>query len=230
MIQRAASSGLSGPLSAPFPQIRIRMMHSATDQARKGTNEAGLGLGISTRVGKTVVQLAGLPPNATPADVRRMAAKYQVIEGFEVRMRYNRYRFAERATLHFTYPWHAHEAAERLDKVELATYLIHAYARVPNGEDEGALKSQTTDRGRTVILKGLKKGLTVGGLKERLLAEQFQLSSTDGSIIKLPWDTTEMTKWLVHLESVSEAHRLVRQYHMTVMEGEEQPMRAQILY
>ena len=101
-------------------------------------------------------------------------------------MRYNRYRFTERATLHFTYPWHAREAAERLDKTELVTYLIHAYTRVPSEEDEEALRLQT-DRGRTVILKGLKKGLSLGSLKEALLAEQFQLSTSDGSVIKLPW-------------------------------------------
>ena len=103
-----------------------------------------------------------------------------------VRMRYNRYRFTERATLHFTYPWHAREATERLDKKELATHLIHAYTRVPNGQDEEALGSQT-DRGKTVILKGLTKGLSARDLKGALLAEQFQLSTSDGSIIKLPW-------------------------------------------
>ena len=100
-------------------------------------------------------------------------------------MRYSRYRFTERATLHFTFPWHAREAAERLDRVELATYSLHAYSRVPSSDDEETLRSQT-DRGKTVILKGLKKGLSSGGLREALLAEQFQLSSSDGSVIKLP--------------------------------------------
>ncbi|KAF8333933.1 uncharacterized protein EI90DRAFT_3121317 [Cantharellus anzutake] len=140
---------------------------------------------VSKTAGKTVVQLVGLPPHATPADIRRMAAKHQVDEGFEVRMRYNRYRFAEKASLHFTHNWLAREAAERLDNAELATYRLHAYSRMLNQDDEDALKS-LQNRGRTVILKGLKKGLSNASLKDALLSEQFQLVSSDGSIIRLP--------------------------------------------
>ena len=75
-----ARSELYRPLFISCP----RMIHSAIPMVDQDSTKVGDEGGIrSPTRAKTVVQLVGLPPHVTPADIRRMAAKNQVDGGFE---------------------------------------------------------------------------------------------------------------------------------------------------
>ncbi|KAF8481529.1 hypothetical protein JB92DRAFT_3037493 [Gautieria morchelliformis] len=204
---------------------------------------------------KTTVVLRNVPRTALVSDVRRLLLKNQVENVQNVYIDHHRFLPVGKAFVTFAHPSHVQPAFHQLRTAQMSgfpldvvlTHTLHdtpGRSRGVKGRDSAVNRGVTTgngpdagvrERGRNVVVWGLPGKLTVEGLKEHL--RSFRLAGSvngEKDVIKLAPDgrATFTSRYYVRTISVSEAHRLVRQLHMTryTRAGPEYTMRARVVY
>ncbi|KAF8522301.1 hypothetical protein BU17DRAFT_44846 [Hysterangium stoloniferum] len=189
---------------------------------------------------KTVLLLRNIPRTALNSDIRRMLDRHEIENVKAVHKTYVRFLPEGKAHVAFETPEQADMAAKRLRNATMSgspvqPMLTHV-ADVPatrsrgaKGREEAAARgcitgtgpdAGVTDRGRGVVLWGLPGRMTVDELKE-LLLRGFSLmdgEAAKGNVVLIEPDgrtQSSTSRHYVRLDSIAEAHRLVRQLHMT---------------
>ncbi|KII88588.1 hypothetical protein PLICRDRAFT_110952, partial [Plicaturopsis crispa FD-325 SS-3] len=190
------------------------------------------------------VQLRNLPPTAIPADLRRVITRERIENVNSVMLDYNRFAPTGRAYFTVTHPDFLRPCIKALQNASVSSIPITAQsAPSPNdapptrtrgakGRAEAVQRSIITGNGpnggiwgneKCVVMWGLPGKLEADALKKHLA--DFTLASSEGGqreVIRLDGAYFSLySRHLVRLESVAEAHRLVRQKHMTYYEREE---------
>ncbi|KAJ7489841.1 hypothetical protein B0H11DRAFT_1859835 [Mycena galericulata] len=186
------------------------------------------------------IQLSNVPQTATPADLRRLITRAQVQGVEHAAIYYRRFEASGRAYLQLTHPDFLLPNLDALEKVTISG--VHVVAepinRAPATEREllngNGLSSELDSNGKNVVVWGLPK--TAGPELLDQLMQDFSFPPGEPYIFKTPIPTgfTLASRFLVRLASVSEAHRLVRQLHMTNYRpdvyGAKHPIRARVIY
>ncbi|KAG5647204.1 hypothetical protein DXG03_001163 [Asterophora parasitica] len=206
-------------------------------------------------IGRRHITLTGVPNLTTPADIRRaVAKKLQGVENVEID--YNRFRPSGRALITLTRPEYLRDNLRELQKFTLCgipvrsngVHISDGVAERPRsrgnkGRAQAAERGAITGNGlhghfpnahRNVVMWGLPGRLEPKDLENAL--HDFKLAKSqkgEMTIVKvaIPHDRFSMfSRFLVTMSSVSEARRLVRQFHMTSWAGGKQLIRAQVLH
>ncbi|TFY72389.1 hypothetical protein EVG20_g612 [Dentipellis fragilis] len=180
------------------------------------------------------VRLNGLPRTATPADIQRLLRRHQVEHVSDVGLDYKRFwstggayvslasqeaqRFALRAMRNVTFFTKTVTSAETP-----APQGPPPRTRGVKGRENAATRGAITGTGerggiweteKSVILAGLPGKANVNEVRGML--KGYKLANGTAQIVKLDRiDDSVCSRVLVRLNSVSEAHRLVRNIHMT---------------
>ncbi|KAJ7470626.1 hypothetical protein FB451DRAFT_345769 [Mycena latifolia] len=203
----------------------------------------------------TQIELSNLPRTATPADLRRLILRGQVQGVEHASIEYHRLEPTGRAYLQLTQPEFLLPNLDALEKVSISG--VHPVAEPsdrPAMSDQingNGLGSELDSNGTCVVIWGLPKSIRPEALDK--LFQGFSFPQGEPYIFKMPRLAalaflrpssktstpspqlfTFTSRFLVRLDSVSEAHRLVRQLHMTswnpVQHGTKYPMRARVIY
>ncbi|KAI0725159.1 hypothetical protein C8Q72DRAFT_877568 [Fomitopsis betulina] len=205
----------------------------------------------------TFILADNVPRSAIPADLKRVCAKYKVENVTDVSLDFYRFQSTGRAWLTLSSPNHMQHALKAMQGAVLSGKTLGATpaddpseavtrTRGVKGRLEAAERGLYTGngpngmsgRGKGVVLYGLPGKLTPGGLHTYL--RNFKLASAEAGqheIVKLDTPNIRLTlksRFYVRLNSVAEAHRLVRELHMTFFERNiyenKYPLRAQVVY
>jgi len=190
---------------------------------------------------KTVLLLRNIPRTALNSDIRRMLNQHEIENVKAVHKTYIRFLPEGKAHVAFETPEQADIAVKRLRNATMSgspvqpilTQVVDVPAtrsRGAKGREEAAARgcitgtgpdAGVTDRGKGVVLWGLPGRMTADELKELLSFKGFFLmdgETAKGNVVLIEPDgrTQSLTsRHYVRLESIAEAHRLVRQLHMT---------------
>ncbi|KAF8894678.1 hypothetical protein BD779DRAFT_1502349 [Infundibulicybe gibba] len=204
------------------------------------------------------IELSNVPRSATPADIRRAIARAKLQGVSDVAIDYHHFMPTGRALLTLTKAGYLRDNLRALENLSIAGLPVSADPKLITQETpvrrRGAKgRAEAVERG-VVIGVGPNGGIandekhvTIWGLPGKLgpesvneLVRDFKLASADlrkPDIIKVPapeGQFTMVSRFLVTMESVSEAHRLVRhlhlQYYKPDLYGEKFPLRARIVY
>ncbi|KAJ6455713.1 hypothetical protein C8R45DRAFT_1111240 [Mycena sanguinolenta] len=194
--------------------------------------------------GATQIELSNVPVTATPADLRRLVSRAQVQGVKDVAIDYQNLTPTGRAYLQLTHTDFLSPCLDVLGKFTISG--VHPIAAPSNrppisAQLEGnGLSSELDSNGRYVTLWGLPRTLNEYELDSQVLAGRFSFPPGEPYIFKMPppFKTTRsftiFGRFLVRLASVSEAHRLVRELHMTYYWPEEHktkyPIHARVIY
>ncbi|KAJ7273579.1 hypothetical protein B0H12DRAFT_1090075 [Mycena haematopus] len=194
--------------------------------------------------GATQIVLSNIPPTATPADLRRLVHRAQVQGVEDVAIDYDNLTPTGRAYLQLTHPDFLLPSLDILEKFTISG--VHPIAepsdRLPmSAQLEGnGLSSELDSNGRYAVVWGLPKAVSPPQLDRQLLAGRYNFPLGEPYIFKMPPRSntprsfTRFGRFLVRLASVSEAHRLVREVHMTYYWPEELKteylLRARVIY
>ncbi|KIM87022.1 hypothetical protein PILCRDRAFT_64078, partial [Piloderma croceum F 1598] len=185
------------------------------------------------------IQLRGLPRTALPADVQRAIVRGKLLGVSDVAIDYHRFIPTGRAYLTLVTPDALNFNLKALRNASISSLPITSASSPPpisfaartrgaKGRVDAADRGLFGDgprggvpiEGKSVVLWGLPGRLTAEGLKG--LLRNFKLAGTEGGqkeFVKLegPEGTgyTRVSKHLIRMSSVSEAHRMVRALHMT---------------
>jgi len=188
---------------------------------------------------RTYIQLRGLPRTALPADIQRAVVRGRLLGVSEVTIDYRRFlptggaylKLATSDPLNFNLTALRNASISSLPITSASSpppTLFTTRARGTKGRMDAAERGLFGDgprggllsEGKNVVLWGLPGRLTPEGLKG--LLRNFKLAGTEGGrkeFVKLegPDGTgyTRVSKHIIRLSSVSEAHRMVRALHMT---------------
>ncbi|KAF7363324.1 hypothetical protein MSAN_00987800 [Mycena sanguinolenta] len=192
----------------------------------------------------TQVQLSNVPSTATPADLRRLVSRAQVQGVEDVAIDYQNLTPTGRAYLQLTHPDFLLPCLDVLEKFTISG--VHPIAEPSNRPQNSAqlegngLSTELDSNGRHVALWGFPRAFNEYQLDTQVLAGRFSFPPGEPYIFKMlprPNITRSFTmfsRFLVRLSSVSEAHRLVRELHMTYYWPEEHktkyPIRARVIY
>ncbi|KAJ7219147.1 hypothetical protein GGX14DRAFT_590278, partial [Mycena pura] len=189
------------------------------------------------------IELSNVPPTATPADLRRLISRAQVHGVEDAAIDYYRLEPTGRAYLKLTHPDFLLPSLDALEKVSISG--VHPVAEpssrpsMSTQADGNGLSSELGSDGKHVVVSGLPKAVGPEVVDE--LLEGFSFPPGEPYIFKLPRCAvcppphfTFVSRFLVRLSSVSEAHRLVRQLHMTnfkpAVHETRYPLRARVIY
>ncbi|KAF7338407.1 hypothetical protein MVEN_02066500 [Mycena venus] len=193
----------------------------------------------------TQIELSNLPPTTTPADLRRLIVRAQVQGVEDAAIDYHHLNPTGRAYLKLTHPDFLVPGLDALEKVTISG--IHPIAqpsqRPPAAAqlDGNGLSSELDSNGRYVAVWGLPKAVAPNVLDD-IIRDRFSFPPGEPYIFKMPELNTAdnprvftlASRFLVRLASVSEAHRLVRELHMTYYWPERHqtkyPLRARVIY
>ncbi|KAI0273551.1 hypothetical protein BC834DRAFT_214318 [Gloeopeniophorella convolvens] len=186
------------------------------------------------------VRLFGLPRSATPADITRLLAKHNVQGVSKVALDYYRFDPTGRAFLTLASAHDLPRVLAALREVKLFSHTLRpattpvpvappARARGAKGRGEAAERALVagsgsqggiTDVGRAVLLAGLPGRISPDSV--RVYLRQYRLLGGEAEVVKLErrGKSSLTTRVLVRLATPSEAHRLVRDVHMTKYEPE----------
>jgi len=191
------------------------------------------------------IQLRGLPRTALPADIKRALIRGRLMGVTDVAIDYHRFIPTGRAFLTLTTPDVLNQNLRALENASISSIPITSVSSPPpptvsqrtrgvQGRMEAAERGLITGNGprggvvndgKNIVLWGLPGRLTPEGLKG--LLHNFKLAGTEGrkkEFVKVePPDRsayTMVSKHLIRMSSVSEAHRLVRALHMTYFQPE----------
>jgi len=191
------------------------------------------------------IQLRGLPRTALPTDVQRAVVRGRLMGVSDVAIDYHRFVPTGRAFLTLATPDVLDLNLRALENASISSLPIFSVSSPPpapvprrtrgaQGRMEAAERGLITgngpgggvvNEGKNVVLWGLPGRLTPEALKGFL--HNFKLAGTEGgkkefAKIEGPDRSgyTRVSKHLIRMSSVSEAHRLVRALHMTYFEPE----------
>ncbi|KAJ7905356.1 hypothetical protein B0H14DRAFT_2327192, partial [Mycena olivaceomarginata] len=188
------------------------------------------------------VQLSNVPPTATPADLRRLIYRSQVQGVEDVSIEYRHLSPTGRAYVKLTHSDFLQPSLDALESVTISG--VHTIAEPSDrpplaAQLEGnGLSSELDSNGRYVAVWGLPKAVGPETL-DAILGGRFTFPPGEAYIFKMPHPDTNnnftmAARFLVRLASVSEAHRLVRELHMTYYQPEihktNYPLRARVIY
>ncbi|EPT06196.1 hypothetical protein FOMPIDRAFT_1034132 [Fomitopsis schrenkii] len=206
----------------------------------------------------TFILAHNVPRSAIPADIKRVCAKYKVEHVSDVSLDYYRFQPTGRAWLTLSSPNYMQHALKAMQGTVLSGKALRGVpvndpseaitrTRGVKGRLEAAERGlftgngpngMSTGQGKGVVIYGLPGKLTPGGLRTYL--RNFKLASAEAGqqeIVKLETPNKRLTlksRYYVRLSSVAEAHRLVRELHMTFFERNiyenKYPIRAQVVY
>jgi len=203
------------------------------------------------------IELTNVPRSATPADIRKAVVRAKLKGVADVAIDYSHFAPSEKALLTLTRPNLLQENLLALQNASIAGIPIKATpTRLsdPSPPRQRGVKGRREAADRGILGNGPHAGLsngdrnvTIWGFPGKLepeslfpLFEHFNLSTNKAGqpdIVKIPLPDgafTMVSRFLLRLASASEAHRLVRQLHLTHWEpefnGMRYPLRAQIIY
>ncbi|KZT67767.1 hypothetical protein DAEQUDRAFT_812632 [Daedalea quercina L-15889] len=206
----------------------------------------------------THILLGNVPRTAIPADIKRLCFKHKVDSVSHIALDYYRFTPTGRAWLTLNSSTHMRYTLKSLKGSVISGKLLDADAahdpknpvnrtRGVKGRLEAAERGlvtgsgpdgASTSHGRGVVIQGLPGKLTPEGLRSYL--KDFKLAATEGGrkeIVKLDTPNLRLTiksRFFVRLASVAEAHRLVRELHMTYFESKfydnKYSLRAAVVY
>ncbi|KAH9926168.1 uncharacterized protein B0H18DRAFT_876600, partial [Fomitopsis serialis] len=205
-----------------------------------------------------------VPRSAIPADIKRVCVKHKIIDNisdgnpFAVVLNYARFSPSGKAWLTLTSPNFSPHTLKALNGTVLSGKLLEVTAKDPwsgleprargvKGRLEAAERGVLSGNGPGGGTSSHGRGVAISGFPGKITAEavqaylgDFRLASYEGGqkeVVKLgvPQRNIAMKARLyVRLASVAEAHRLVRQFHMTFFEpkvyGTKYPLRAHVVY
>jgi hypothetical protein len=203
------------------------------------------------------IQIRNIPRTAVPADIRRAVTRNKLTGVSDVHIDYTRFLSAGRAYLTLTQSEFIRDNLASLQKANIGGLQVDAFPSPPpldviptrsrgaRGRSDAAGRGAIVGNGPSagllnpnihVVIWGLPGKITPNRLKEYL--SDFQLAGTNrGEIAQVnkPEERFSLfSRHIVRMSSVSEAHRLVRQLHMTYFEpeksGEKYPVRARVIY
>ncbi|KAI9064505.1 hypothetical protein FKP32DRAFT_1666212 [Trametes sanguinea] len=185
---------------------------------------------------KLNVEIGNLPRSAIPNDLRRICGKAGIENVSSASIEYRRFRPTGHGHLSFARPEWAAAATKTLNKVFVGGKPVTAKAVGPiaipgrgrgtKGLLEAAQRGVVTGDGPSGGITGSGRNVVLYGLPGRiippLLADNlrgYKLATTEFGkqvIVKLDHErkVTSSSRFLVRTTSVSEAHRLVRTFHM----------------
>ncbi|KAF8955468.1 hypothetical protein BDZ97DRAFT_290326 [Flammula alnicola] len=197
----------------------------------------------------THILLRGLPRAATSRDVRRAIMQAGMKGVSDVSLYYNHFRPTGKAILTMALPDYTRDAIRKAHSVTILGTKVEAEPiyrpesmlnpehKLANRylETTGDGASAGVAVGSTVSLCGLPGRAGVEAVQS--MVKGFELVKTQdfAAIQRVPLPEKKfsmITRWCIHLESESEAQRLVRKLHMTPYKGKEEApiMRAEIIY
>ncbi|KAJ7740739.1 hypothetical protein DFH07DRAFT_838966 [Mycena maculata] len=191
----------------------------------------------------TQIKLSNVPTTAIPADLRRLINRAQVQGVEHAAIDYHRFEPSGHAYLQLKHSDFLLPNLAALEKVSLSG--VHLVAEPSNREpmseqfDGNGLSSELDSNGKNVVVWGLPKAIGPEVL-DRLI-QGFNFPPGEPYIFKLPTlpftgreTFTLACRFMVRLTSESEAHRLVRELHMTPywpdLHGTKYPIRARVIY
>ncbi|KAJ7109244.1 hypothetical protein C8R44DRAFT_802008 [Mycena epipterygia] len=188
----------------------------------------------------TQIQLSNVPKTATPADLRRLIIRGQVQGVEHAAIEYKRLDPTGRAYLQLIHPDFLLPNLDALERVSLSgVHLLaepsnRAPTPMPEQMNGNGLSSELKSDGKNVVLWGIPKAVGAELVDE--LLEGFSFPPGEPYIFKMPAPDsfTFVGRFLVRLVSAPEAHRLVRQFHMThwnpPVHGNKYTIRARVIY
>ncbi|KAF8590591.1 hypothetical protein K439DRAFT_1627841 [Ramaria rubella] len=205
---------------------------------------------------RTTIVIRHIPRTALASDVRRLLAKHRVENVKNVYLDHNRFHPIGKAYITFIHPGHVEPAFALLRNAQISGFTVDLATTGPlqdlpgrtrgadgrreamnrgiltgNGPDAGV-----RDRGKSVVIWGLPGKLTSEGLREHLKEVRLAGSADiKEDIVKIEPDgrPSYTSRHYVRTLSISEAHRLVRHFHMTPYSRGgpvEYMMRARVVY
>ncbi|KAF7304610.1 hypothetical protein MKEN_01174900 [Mycena kentingensis (nom. inval.)] len=185
----------------------------------------------------TQIKLSNLPLTAKPDDIRRLVARSQAPGVDKIAIEYRDLEPTGCAVLNLTNTNHLSTCLNALESVSISG--VH-----PKAEPErrtllptlvNGLSSELQSNDRHVVVSGLPKGLGPAEMDQMLRRWHFRPRNGETSAVVLAArDKGRTDRYLVHLDSVSEAHRLVRLLHMAYYDpavyGQQYPLRARVIY
>jgi len=192
---------------------------------------------------RTHIQLQGIPRTALPADVQRAVIRGKLVGVTDVAIDYRRFIPTGRAFLTLANSDVLNINLRALDNATISSIPITATSSPPpptlprrtrgaQGRMEAAERGLINgdgprggvmNQGKNVVLWGMPGRLTTEGLKR--FVQNFRLAGTEGGkkeFVKIEGPDciayTRVSKHLIRMSSVPEAHRLVRALHMTYFE------------
>ncbi|KAJ6630625.1 hypothetical protein B0H10DRAFT_2207690 [Mycena sp. CBHHK59/15] len=184
----------------------------------------------------TQIELSNVPRTATPADIRRLVARSQIGGVEQVDIEYRRLEPSGRAYLQLT---HADFLLPGLDALEKVTISgVHPVAKPSDrkprpdvvGETGDGISSELARDGKNAVVWGLPRRAGPELLDSLLGGFKFPPGEPYIFPLPMPEYFTMYSRFLVCLQSVSEAHRLVRQLHMTYHFDHKFQIRARVIY
>ncbi|KAI0079908.1 hypothetical protein K474DRAFT_1705165 [Panus rudis PR-1116 ss-1] len=185
------------------------------------------------------VRLSGVPRTATPADIRRLCAKQKVENIDQYAIEYHNFRPTRNAIVSFTTADLRRSATPRLQNSVLGGYRLTVNnAREPNwqnasrgrgarGKHEASLRGIIRGDGPGAGIQGSGKNVILSGVPGKTDPEavrgflrSFELYNLDSEqdVVKLEWEPftqSWFSTYLIRLDSVSDAHHLVRRANMS---------------
>ncbi|KAG2157324.1 hypothetical protein DEU56DRAFT_764018 [Suillus clintonianus] len=202
--------------------------------------------------GRTHIQLRELPRSALLTDLRRLCIRNQLLGVTDVAIDYHRFLPTGRAYLTLAHTDNLHKNLQALDKASVGSLPIRAVSAPPPRFSHGRLYKTETQRkvfagnGPHGGILSRMKHVVVWGLPGKISGEavenylrDFRLDNMDGKSaavkVELPTNTFSLySRYLVRPTSTAEAHRLVRQLHMSYYEpeqwGKRYQLRARVVY
>nr|GAT44021.1 predicted protein [Mycena chlorophos] len=193
----------------------------------------------------TQIQLTNIPKTATPSDIRRLVARAKAPGVESVAIEYKQLRPTGRAVLNLAHSGFLTECLRLLEGVSISG--AHPVARPSEWKHKSnlmnGLSSELGTNGMHVYISGIPRHprWEVPALEELLASHKFSrpIGSNAPWIEKLPLSRRlnvepNVRDFRVRFGSVAEAHRFVRQVHMTYYlqskHGTTYPLQAWVLY
>ncbi|KAG1782704.1 hypothetical protein EV702DRAFT_960473, partial [Suillus placidus] len=204
--------------------------------------------------GRTHIQLRELPRSALLTDLRRLCIRNHLLGVTDVAIDYHRFLPTGRAYLTLAHTEHLHTNMQALDKASVGSLPIQAVSAPPPRSGHGRPDRTGTQRKvfsgngphggissrmKHVVIWGLPGKIFEEAVENYLRERDFRLDNINGKSgavkVELATNTFSLySRYLVRPTSTAEAHRLVRQLHMTYYEpehwGRRYQLRARVVY
>ncbi|THH33856.1 hypothetical protein EUX98_g274 [Antrodiella citrinella] len=183
------------------------------------------------------VKVTGFSRSATPGDLRRLCVRSGVENIAAVSINYKGFHPQQEGFISFTHPSFVRNAIKSLRHSIMGGYTVTVEPSASPDEVPHSLRSrgfkgraEAAERGivagdgagagiskpgKSVLMYGLPPQISAPAMK-RYLQDYMQADSGEKEIVRIEEEKGAITsRYLIRLANASEAHRLVRQFHMT---------------
>ncbi|KZS99256.1 hypothetical protein SISNIDRAFT_480819 [Sistotremastrum niveocremeum HHB9708] len=203
---------------------------------------------------RTTIVAENVPLSATREDILRMIMKCNAQNIVGVSINYERFRPTGEATIRVRRPQDLYPALYALKNASISHYFLHfkpthdivpirPRTRGAKGRQEAIQRGLITgdgpdagiaERGKSVVIWGLPPRVRLDKLREFLNNGRLSSEPTLAVVDPPPDGYSSTSRVLVQTKSISDAHRLVRDFHRTFYTpetfGEAYEIRAQVVY